>query len=62
MARHEVTSHNLEDKAMTNRRLMQGLTTVDMSAGYARFVEPNFVIEQYYMLGDHGAYCPIQFR
>ena len=47
---------------MTNRRLMQGLTTVDMSAGYARFVEPCYVIEQYYMLGDHGAYCPIQFR
>lgn len=47
---------------MNNRRLMQGVTTVDMSAGYARLVEPCYVIEQFYMLGDHGPFCPIQFR
>lgn len=47
---------------MTNRRQIKGITTVDMSAGYARYVEPRFVITQFYMLGDHGLFCPIVFR
>lgn len=38
------------------------MKTVDMSAGYARYVDPSEVYEQFYMLGDHGPFCPIQFR
>lgn len=38
------------------------MKTVDMSAGYARYVEPFDVIEHFYMFGDHGPFCPIQFR
>lgn len=46
------------------RRLMRGVTTVDMSAGYARVVEPFFVIEQYVMHGEefNTPYCPVIFR
>ena len=47
---------------MNNRRLYSGIQTVDMSAGYAQRVEPFAVVEQYYMLGDHGCYCPIFYR
>lgn len=47
---------------MNDRRLMYGVCTFCTAYGYARLVEPSYVIEQYYMLGDHGAYCPIQFR
>lgn len=43
-------------------RLMQGALTIDMSYGYARYVLPCFVREQFYMLGDHGVFCPIAFR
>lgn len=38
------------------------MKTVDTSAGYLRLIEPMLVIEQFYMLGDHGPFCPIQFR
>jgi hypothetical protein len=51
-----------ETKTMNDRRLMYGVCTFCTAYGYARLVEPSYVIEQYYMLGDHGAYCPIQFR
>lgn len=47
---------------MNNRRLYSGIQTVDMSAGYARRVDPFAVVEQYYMLGDLGCYCPIFYR
>lgn len=47
---------------IANRRLVIGVTTFDMSAGYARCVDPWSVLDQFYMLGDHGPFCPIQFR
>jgi hypothetical protein len=45
-----------------NRRLYTGIQTTDMSAGYVRRIEPFAVTEQFYMLGDHGCYCPIFYR
>lgn len=47
---------------MNNRRFYEGVVTVDMSLGYARQVKPVYVTEQFYMLGDHGCYCPIFYR
>lgn len=47
---------------MLNRRMYLGVTTADLSMGFIRFVEPQYVREQFYMLGDHGAFCPVQFR
>ena len=41
------------------KKVSRVLKTVDMSYGYAREVEPCYVAEQYYMLGDHNGYCPI---
>lgn len=38
------------------------MKTIDTSAGYLRLVYPMDVIKQYYMLGDHWWYCPVQFR
>lgn len=47
---------------MYDRRLMRGVTTFCLGHGYVRCVKPSFVVEQFYMLGDHGGYCPIAFR
>lgn len=38
------------------------MKTFDMSWGYARLVYPYAVADQFYMLGDHGPFCPVEFR
>lgn len=36
--------------------------TIDFSLGYLRPIYPDFVVVQWYMFGDHGNYCPVEFR
>lgn len=45
-----------------DRRRIVGLVTADFSGPYLRMVNPCDVVKPYYMLGDHGPFCPIQFR
>lgn len=45
-----------------NRRHMTGVTTADFSAGYLRMLPPWALVKPWYMLGDHGLFCPVIFR
>lgn len=47
---------------MNNRRLTTGVTTAEFSLEYLRMVEPCYVVKPWYMLGDHGPFCPVIFR
>jgi hypothetical protein len=38
------------------------MKTPDFSFGYLRMVPPWAVVTHWYMLGDHGPFCYVEFR
>lgn len=47
---------------MFDRRHSYGVRTTDFSLNYIRMLDPRFVVVQWYMFGDHGYFCPVEFR
>lgn len=56
-------SQEIRGQVVIERRRSKGLRVADISIGYLRFVEPQFIRELWYMLSEDSApFLPIQFR